>query len=192
MAALTGNINPQNVVDRFSDYVTATANSGIDWDDDNAPFPEFPRTSHMKGKRTTGIPKSVSGSNIGTPGEPITAASIYAALVAETRNYTRIRQVRGRRFVEGGGGNVGSRPNAGYDVDAVSIAIMNEAYIQDIGQPNNPWVQTDQPATADGLQQLFDSLRAAYLAARANTVILDQNVCHASCHSSCHGSRGRR
>lgn len=192
MAALTGNINPQNVVDRFADYVTATANAGITWDEDDAPFPEFPKGSHMKGKKSSGKGLGISGANIAVAGQPITSAAIYSALVAETKTYTRIRTVRARRFVEGGGGNTGTRAVAGYDSDNTQIAIMNEAYIQDIGQPNNPWVATDQPATADGLQALFDSLKAAYLAARSNPVTLDQNVCHSSCHSSCHGSRGRR
>ena len=41
MATLTNPINAQNIVDRFADYVTATADSGISWGTNALPFSEF-------------------------------------------------------------------------------------------------------------------------------------------------------
>lgn len=191
MASLSGNITPQNIVDRFADYVTAAARSGVEWAGNSSPFPEF-SVDQFSGTTTDPINLAINGTNIANSGLVITAANIYNTLVSETKRYTRIRQVRARRFVQGAGGNTGSRPNAGFDFDRVSIAVMNDAYLQDIGTPFNPWVVTDQPMTAGGLEELYNSLRASYNAARANTVTLDSSVCHSSCHSSCHGSRGRR
>ena len=188
MATLTNPIRTQNIVDRFADYVTATASSGISWGTNSVPFGEFP-TSYFGGT-TSGRPIGISGSSIGSG--VITAGNIYNTLVNETSAYTSIRNLRALLFVDGGGGNTGSRPTPGYVYDATAVAYMNSNYLQSVGSPADAGVRSGNPASASGLESFFDNLRSSYNNARASTVTVQINVCHASCHSSCHGSRSRR
>lgn len=190
MASLNNPINPQNIVDRFSDYVTATANSGISWGTNAYPFGEF--DGGYFGGDTNGRGISVNGGSIAGIGQNISAAGIYNTLVNETASYTNIRNLRALLFVDGGGGNTGSRGSPGYIYDGTAVAHMNGNYRQGIGSPGGSDLSAGNNITAGGLEGFFDTLRATYNAYRGSTVQVQINVCHASCHSSCHGSRGRR
>lgn len=189
MATLNNPVNAQNIVDRFADYVVATANSGISWGTNAEPFTEF--NEGLFGGTTSGRGIGISGSNIGS--NPITASTIYNTLVSETNAYTRIRNLRAILFVTGGGGNTGSRPTAGTVYDQTNVANMNTGYLQTTANgTNNAGVTSGSAIDDAGLETFFDNLRSAYNTARGNTVTIQVDVCHASCHSSCHGSRGRR
>ena len=190
MAVLTNNINAQNIVDRFADYVVASANAGISWGTNAQPFTEFP-TSYFGGT-TAGKGIEINGSTLGGPGALIVASTIYDNLVAETNRYTRIRNLRARLNVTGAGGNTGSRPTPGIVYDNTAVAHMNTGYAQNIGSPANNGVAVNNLINVSGLEGFFNNLRTSYNNARANTVTITIDVCHASCHSSCHGSRGRR
>ena len=188
MATLTSPIRTQNIVDRFADYVTATASSGISWGTNAYPFGEFP--GGYFGGSTSGRPIGISGGNIGSG--VIRASNIYNTLVNETNQYTLIRNLRAILFVDGGGGNTGSRPTPGVVYDATAVAYMNGNYLQNIGSPGNNGVASGNAASSSNLESFFNTLRSSYNGARASTVTIQVNVCHASCHSSCHSSRGRR
>lgn len=190
MASLTNPIQSQNIVDRFADYVTATADSGISWGTNSVPFGEFP-TSYFGGT-TSGRPIGINGSNIGSAGGSIIASNIYNTLVTETTAYTSIRYLQAILFVGGSGGNTGSRPTPGVIYNNTAIAYMNSSYTQSIGSPDNAGVAAGNSIIASGLEQFFSNLTASYNTARAVTTTVQINVCHASCHSSCHSSRGRR
>ena len=188
MATLTNNVRTQNIVDRYADYVVATANSGISWGTNAVPFTEM-STAYFGG--TTG------GKSIGTSGaniyaNPINGATIYNRLVSETNSYTRIRNLRAKLNVTGAGGNTGTRPTAGIVYDQTAVAHMNTNYLQSIGSPNNAGVAANQIIDDAKLETLFSNLRASYNSARGSTTTITIDVCHASCHSSCHASRGRR
>lgn len=189
MATLTNPVTAQNIVDRFADYVEATANSGIVWGTDVEPFSEF--NENLFGGTTSGKSIGISGSDIGS--NPITALTIYNTLVSETNAYTRIRKIRAVLFVTGGGGNTGSRPTAGIVYDLTRVANMNSTYLQTTAdETENAGVSSGSVIDDDNLETFFDNLRSAYNTARDTTATIQVNVCHASCHSSCHGSRGRR
>lgn len=188
MATLTSPVRTQNIVDRFADYVTATADSGISWGTNAYPFGEFDGNNF--GGTTSGRPIGISGGNIGS--EVITASNIYNTLVNETAAYTSIRNLRAILFVDGGGGNTGSRPTPGVIYDQTAVAYMNGSYLQSIGTPANNGVASGNVVSAVNLESFFDTLRSSYNSARGSTVTIQVNVCHASCHSSCHGSRSRR
>jgi len=190
MATLNNPISSQNIVDRFADYVVATGNAGISWGTNAYPFGEFP---NIFGGGTGGKGIEISGGSIpvGT-NSAITASGIYNTLVAETNRYTKIRNLRALLFVEGGGGNTGSRPTPGYVYDGTAVAFLNNDYQQNIGVPDSIDVGPGNPIRRGGLEAFFYTLRASYNSARAQTVTYQVNVCHASCHSSCHGSRSRR
>jgi hypothetical protein len=188
--ALTNPIQPQNIVNRFSDYVTATADSGISWGTNAYPFGEFD-PSYFGGD-TSGRPIGITGGNIGSAGGSITASNIYNTLVTETTNYTSIRNLRALLFVDGDGGNTGSRPSPGYIYDATAVAYMNTGYLQSIGSPDNAGVSAGSAISSSGLETFFGNLTTSYNNARASTTTVQINVCHASCHSNCHSSRGRR
>ena len=188
MATLTSPVTTQNIVDRFADYVTATADSGISWGTNAYPFGEFPGSEF--GGSTSGRPIGISGGNIGSG--VITAANIYNTLVNETNQYTSIRNLRALLFVEGDGGNTGSQPTPGYIYDQTSVAYMNGNYLQNIGSPGNAGVTSGNVVSSANLESFFDTFRSSYNNTRVSTVTIQVNVCHASCHSSCHGSRGRR
>jgi hypothetical protein len=190
MVTLTNPIQPQNIVNRFADYVTATADSGISWGTNAYPFGEF--DGNYFGGTTAGRPIGISGGNIGSAGGSITASNIYNTLVNETAAYTSIRNLRALLFVDGGGGNTGSRPTPGYVYDATAVAYMNAGYLQSIGSPDNAGISAGNAVTSGGLESFFNILTSSYNNTRVNTVTVQINVCHASCHSSCHSSRGRR
>jgi len=190
MATLTNPIQPQNIVDRFADYVTATADSGISWGTNNYPFGEFDPAYF--GGSTAGRPIGISGGNIGSAGGSIVASNIYNTLVNETAAYTSIRNLRALLFVDGGGGNTGSRPTPGYIYDATAVAYMNSGYLQSIGSPDGADISAGNAVTSSGLETFFSNLTNSYNSTRVNTATVQINVCHASCHSSCHSSRGRR
>lgn len=188
MATLTSPVRTQNIVDRFADYVTATSSSGISWGTNAVPFSEF--NSAEFGGTTSGRSIGISGGNIGSG--VITASNIYNTLVNETAAYTSIRNLRAILFVDGDGGNTGSRPTPGVIYDQTAVAYMNGSYLQSIGTPANNGVASGNVASATNLESFFDTLRSSYNSARGSTVTIQVNVCHASCHSSCHGSRSRR
>ena len=183
MATLNNPINPQNIVDRFADYTVATANSGISWGTDVYPFPEWTPLAAEFGGTTAGKAIGITGSNIGAVGNVVNAANIYNTLLTETATYTNIRNLRAIRNITGDIGGV--------NFDQTFPAHFNAAYLQSIGAGASD-VVSGSIATAAGLETFFDNLRASYNSARANTITLQVNVCHASCHSSCHGSRSRR
>jgi hypothetical protein len=181
MATLTNNINPQNIVDRFADYVTATASAGISWGTNAKPFTQFDAANF--GGPTTGRPIGITGTTISPVGGTITAAAIYNALVNETAQYTSIRSLRAILHLTG----------SGNQFDQTAVAYMNMAsYGQSIGSPANAGVSAGSTITSSNLESFFNNLRSSYNTARAATTTITVTVCHTSCHSSCHGSRGRR
>lgn len=186
--ALTNPISKQGIVNRFADYVVATANASISWGTGAKPFTEMPDANF--GGTTGGRSIGISGTSIS--GTQINAGNIRSVLEAETAAYTNMRNLRARLNVTGGGGNTGSRPTAGIIFDQTAKSHLSTAFRAGIGNPNNANVVAGQQVTAANLETYFSNLRAAYAGVRDNTVTITVDVCHASCHSSCHGSRGRR
>jgi hypothetical protein len=192
MATLSGTISAQVIVDRFADYVQATANSGIVWGTDALPTSGSDTVvpSGAFGGGTGGRGIGVNGSSINT--NPINGNTIYTTLLSETNAFTSIRQLRAILNVTGAGGNNGSRPTAGFVYDSTNKAYMSTGYLQTVTDPGASGVSTNNLISAGNLQALFDNLRTAYNNVTGNTVTYQTDVCHASCHSSCHSSRGRR
>jgi hypothetical protein len=185
--SLVGNITPQSLVNRYADFVTATANAGLAWNRENLPFAEFDPNFFNSGNRSIGI----SGSNIDAAGNLITPGNIYNTLLAETATYTNLRNLRALLNVQGGGGNTGSRPTPGIVIDTTAKAHFTTNYRQSLNAVTQG-IATGQDVTSSNLEALFDRLRTAYTDKAVDTVTIQVDVCHASCHSSCHGSRGRR
>jgi hypothetical protein len=213
MATLNNPINAQNIVDRFSDYVVATANQGIIWGTNNVPVGDTSPAvvdpivqivpTDQFGGTTGGKAIGITGANIEGPGGLITASAIYQTLVNETNSYTNIRQLNAVLRVTGTGGNAGTRlTNSGYDGSRAYIEVTNTtnpaylapSYSQSISiSPAAAYELTDGSIIKSSrLEQFFSDLQLAYNAARSTVVPYITEVCHASCHSSCHGSRGRR
>lgn len=189
MAQLTNPINAQNIIDRFADFVPPAANQGIAWGTNAVPFGEMSTTYF--GGDTSGKAIGVSGSNLTASSSTITGQTIYDVLLAETQTYARIRRMRAVLYVEGGGGNTGSRPTPGVIYDATAMSHLNNDYKQTI-QAGRSDLYTNNPITASGLETIFTNMRDGYNAVRDSVATIQINVCHASCHSSCHSSRGRR
>lgn len=192
MANLTNPVASQNVVDRFADFVVASANTGIVWGTNALPTSGADIVVPLSqfGGTTSGKTIGVNGSSI--EAAPITASAIYTALLAETNNYTNIRQLRAILNVTGTGGNTGTRPVAGIIYDQTAKAYLATAYRQVIPSVDNAGVSTGNLIRATALETLFNNLRTAYTSAQNTVAVYQTNVCHASCHSSCHASRGRR
>jgi hypothetical protein len=187
MAELSGNISPQNIVDRYADFVTATATANLAWNRENLPFGEFDANYFNSGNRSIGI----TGGNVDSAGQNITPGNIYNALLTETATYTNLRNLRALLVVDGGGGNTGSRPNPGTIFDETRKAHFTTDYRQSLNTVTQG-IAAGQDITVANLEALFGRLRDAYTDQAVNTVTVQVNVCHASCHSSCHSSRGRR
>ena len=187
MSIVGTTISPQSIVDRYADFVTATANNSIAWNRENLPFSEFDANYFNSGNRSIGI----TGANVDSAGQNITPANIYNALLTETATYTNIRNLRALLFVQGAGGNNGTRGTAGYVVDSTRRAHFTTNYRQSLDAVTQG-IAAGQNITAANLEALFGRLRDAYTNKAVNTITVQVNVCHASCHSSCHSSRGRR
>lgn len=211
MATLTNPITPQNIVDRFADYVATTANASIVWGTNANPTMDTSPVSgvtavvevipdSVMGGSTSGKTIGITGTNLGAAGDTITASTIYNTLVAETNVYTRIKNMRARGRVTGGGGNTGTRlrntSNTGVAyrelLNTVNKTHMSTSYVSSIGSPANGGVASGQTISSSNLETFFTTLRTSYTTKRDATTEYITSVCHASCHSSCHGSRGRR
>jgi hypothetical protein len=197
VATLTNPINAQNIIDRFEDYVRATANSGISWYNGpssvSKPFPEFPDA--LLGP-LPGQSRSISGA--GFPGTPIIASTIYNVLIAETNRYTQIRLVRAMLNIQPQSPSTNKTREATESIDVTAVAHCVGFGSQSIATLGSYEILRDKLIKAGGkpdrnsLEDFFFDLRAAYVTARNIPAPVSVNVCHSSCHSSCHGSRGRR
>jgi hypothetical protein len=188
---LTDPISAQNVVNRFADYVRGAANSGISWGTNAYPFGEFGVNAGIFGGDTNGKPIEINGNNLGGVGAIANANTVYNVLIAETTRYTRIRNLQAVLFVDGGGGNTGSRPTPGVVYNQTAVAHLNSGYQVNVGADRNN-VFAGNVMTRGGTATMFNNMRAAYNSIRSSAIYSQVNVCHASCHSSCHNSRGRR
>lgn len=219
MATLTNPINAQNIVDRFADYVTATANASITYGINSRHFADFvaanmPTATELPQPTTgaatqpliglpnaepyatnSGVGRSIGITGSSISGNPITASTIYNALGNEMVQYCYIRTIRARLNVLGAGGSTGTRPTAGVVSDVSGKAYMsNSWFFINPGVPAAGTLSSGNAISASGLETFMSNLQAYYITVRDSsyhqTVVL--NVCHASCHSSCHSSRGRR
>jgi len=212
MATLTNNINAQNIVDRFADYVVATANTSIAYGTNAVPWDVY--ASYFPaifGGTTTGKAIGITGTNLGGSGATITAATIVSVLRDETTAYTRIRNLRAILFITGTG-YITPRPTGNSSVptdlrtdlgpitgqgpgtirDVTGVANLNTSYLQTLAATASTGISTGTDINTANLETFFTNLRTAYNTARATTHTQQQNVCHASCHTNCHSSRGRR
>jgi hypothetical protein len=195
MASLTNPVTLQNIIDRFADYVVATANSGIVWGTNAIPFPEL--SAAYFGGTTAG--KAISLSGAGARGSLVAALTIYNGVLSETFRYSNIRNMRAILNVTVTGGapwnvSAGPRTPGGVIFDQTQKSHLNTGYIYGAdssrlarGQPI-----TGNSITRAGLEDLFDRARSLYNDFADDTVTVTVSVCHASCHSSCHSSRSRR
>jgi hypothetical protein len=188
---LTDPISAQNVVNRFADYVRGAANSGISWGTNAYPFGEFSARAFVFGGDTNGKPIEINGNNLGGVGAIAVAQTVYNVLIDETFRYTRIRLMQAVLFVDGGGGNTGSRPTPGVVYNNTAVAHMNSSFQQSVSADRNN-VFAGNIMTRGGTAAMFNNMRAAYNVRRGQSSYQQVNVCHASCHSNCHSSRGRR
>jgi len=191
MTTLDNPITPQNIVDRFKEFVTDTANSSIIWGTDNKPFSQMPDGTF--GGTTLGTTITATGSYIGSSGGSILASNIINALLTETALYTNIRNLRALLNVtltyQGGGAYPGG---GGIIYDQTQKAFLNTSYRQTLNSVNNSDVVSGNKITASGLETFFTNLQSEYSTQLSNTQTIQIDVCHASCHGNCHSSRGRR
>lgn len=179
--ALNNPINSADLLREWGTFVSDVANSGIVWGTNNKPFSEMPTSTF--GGTTSGPSVSITGDNIGQIETVIQAEPIVNSLIAETRLFTNVKNLRARLEIIG---NVG-----GITFDQTRKAHMNTSY-RTSPSINNTNIFTGQRITDAGLTQFFTNCRTAYTNARDNATTITIQICHASCHSSCHSSRGRR
>lgn len=220
MATLTNNINADNIVDRYTDYIVNWVNNNIRWGSNSGPSWPYTDPSGVArvytiyptsvfGGTTSGIPRSVSGSSLGGSGAIIRASTLVSALIGETNRYVRVRYTRVNLFVTGGGPGW-NRPAGpiflnGDPADPVwtaeGFAHLTATYdgtiptTADIAASLG--IAAGNTITTTNLENFFQRLQNALSATRGdprqgNPLIFNEYVCHASCHSSCHGSRSRR
>ena len=95
-------------------------------------------------------------------------------------------------FVEGAGGNTGSRPTPGTIFDQTEVAHLDTGNRASLGAISSGSVTTGNVINDTNLETYMGNIATAYNTIRTTTITDQVNVCHASCHSPCHGSRGRR
>jgi len=188
MATLTGDVDKQNIVDRYEDFVTTTANTSIIWGTNALPFVEM-SSAEFDGT-TSGRAIAAVGTDLAGP--DLDPVSIVNVLVAESVLYTNIRKCQAILFVTGLGGNTGTRPTEGIVFDDTQVSHLATGYRQAITTGGGSEIQSEVDTSASGLETFFTNLQTEYNTRRNTTQTIQTNVCHASCHSSCHGARGRR
>lgn len=171
-------ITPENLVNYYKEFVSDVINADVAWYTGNKPFAEFPDAD--LGGAVGGVPPTIEGTDIAVAGNLIDASDIFDVVVAETANYTSIRNLRAIRTMGG----------VGTTFDETRKAYMSGLHTIAMPSVSAGDVITDNTITAVGLETLFTSLKDAH--ASLSTVTIEVSVCHSSCHSSCHGSRGRR
>ena len=185
----------QDIVDRYADWVTNYANSSLSWGTNVYPFPEWTYGS-LFGGPTSGKAISITGANLsnGSTGDLINEERILAQCTTDANRYNMFRALRAVLFVNGAGGNTGTRPLAGAVYDTTAKAYLTAGYANAFTQPTAPTeMATGGLVQASDLESFFSALRTAWLGATDTSIGTYQvTVCHASCHSSCHSSRGRR
>lgn len=212
MATLTNPITAQNIIDRFADYVVATANADIVWGNNAIPVMDTATVSGVDrfvqviteaqfGGSTAGMTISATGASITPTDGTITASTIYNTLVTETSRFASIRNARAIGRVTGEGGNNGTRLRLSGNVsgrayqqifDTTAKANLNISTANNIDPPDNGGVAADSAVSATNLETFFTNLETAYTEVRDDAVTFIRSVCHSSCHSSCHRNRGRR
>lgn len=206
MATLTNPINAQNIINRFADYVPASANTGIVWGTNANPSYTDGGTVEIVadasfGGTTAGRSIGVTGTSITPNDNIIDGPTIYNALVAETNAYTRIKKLRAVLTVTGSGGNRPAGPLTGNTggtnvvvYDETNIAHMAPSFVSNITiDPASTFgLANGQVISSANLQNFFDTLKTKYVEKRNTVSRIDKSACHSSCHSSCHGSRSRR
>ena len=179
--ALNNPINASDLLREWGTFVSDVANSGIVWGTNNKPFSEMPTSTF--GGTTSGPSVSIDGDDIGPIETIIQAQPIVDSLIAETRLFTNVKNLRARLQVTGNQGSV--------TFDQTRKAHMNTSY-RTSPSINNTNIFSGQRITDAGLTSFFTNCRTAYTTARDNVTTITTSICHASCHSNCHGSRGRR
>lgn len=179
--ALNNPINSADLLREWTTFVSNVANSGIVWGTNNKPFSEMPTSTF--GGTTGGRSVSITGNTLGRIETIIEAQPIVNSLIAETRLFTNIKNLRARLNVTGNRGSV--------TFDQTRKAHMNTSY-RTSPSISNTNIFSGRRITDAGLTQFFTNCRTAYTNARNSATTITINICHASCHSSCHGSRGRR
>jgi hypothetical protein len=217
MATLTNPIEAQNIIDRFADYVVATANANIVWGTNANPVANTgPTASEVEpivevisdslfGGGTDGlITGQITGNGITPNDNVIDGNVIYTALVAETKRYTRIRNVNAILNVTGAGGNSGTRlRNSGAVPGRERINVFNQTSVAHrtasieaditIQTAADSRINNGEVISRSNLETFFTNLRSGYNLIRDNAITYTApEICHASCHSNCHNSRGRR
>jgi hypothetical protein len=183
---LTGQIKAQDIVSRFSDFVVATANSGISWGTNALPTYNGSTPvvdSSYFGGTNSGKSIGISGANITPTNNRITAQNIYSSLLAETTSYTSIRNLNAKLYITHTPGD----PELVYN--QTNIAYMSNSYLQPVSVSAGQ-VSSDNNITVSGLEGLMINLQSAYNTARSVTVNITTTICHVSCHNSCHSSSG--
>lgn len=193
-------ITKSDVASRYATLVTNWINAQVVWGSNNKPFGEFvlPEGTDWGGT-TSGIPLStLTLAAYNADSNVVTADDIFNLFIDETSNYTNLRYVMATLFVEGGGGNTGTRSTPGVIFNEMRLAHLDSGYklasIEDISvDENDRTIFPESIISETDLEDQFRNFRDRWTAA-ASADMLDVyiSVCHASCHSSCHGSRGRR
>jgi len=211
MAVLTDPVNERNIISRFQDY-TYSNWQGVTWGKNN-----LPTYAPGTGYATVVIPFGAMGGNNydnpnyppndpfigkmdGNPagvGDQIIAERIHNYLNYFTTLHLKIRSVRVRLFVNGTGGNNGSKPAPGFVFDETAVAYLSFSTVQpglnDYLAPARGAVDTNLEISTYSMENFMERCRTAYQNyARNQTFLYEDTVCHASCHTSCHESRGRR
>lgn len=196
----------QDIVDRYADWVTNYVNGSLSWGTNAYPFPEWTH-AYLFGGPTTGKAISITGTNLsnGSTGDLINEENIMNATFNDANRYSMFRAVTAQLFVQGAGGNTGTRPLAGTVYNTTAKAFLTAGWTNPFTQPPPPAPVVGEVSyeltnmanggliKAEDIEAYFTSLRNAWLA-NTNTSIgtYVTSVCHASCHTSCHSSRGRR
>lgn len=119
--------------------------------------------------------------HIGNPGEPVTALSIYNAVVNVTRILTRVGTWNYQRYLQ---------TDSGYNLtlDQSGKALFTNAYIRTLPRVPDSGVKSGSRITVSSINDLMTACFNAWQNTSKHHNYKRDNYCHSSCHNSCHSS----
>jgi hypothetical protein len=145
---------------------------------------------------------------IGNPGEKITGATVYGALLGVVSGLTRVRNFTSYWYHQNNSSFSLVSSIGGKAIFKSSLAAL-PAYSGVGSTAVSGWERTPNTslqalavdgtaissghiASAASINQFFTNLKNAWGTVAANAIQYKFYTCHRNCHSNCHGSRGRR
>ena len=127
----------------------------------------------------------------------IYGSTVYDAMIALVKNYTRVRNFTSYYQYQSDDGYSTQSTVTGKAIFQTTLPTVASNYSRSkdgslLVDPSVSDNLSGNIGTVSRVQTLVSNLVSAWESARNDSIVYYYYCCHSSCHSSCHGNRGRR